>query len=395
MKLLGLFLSVASLGAIAGNGSSGGGHIYGDQLNPWFLQNTKEVSYCVEIDKNFSNLDEIRVKELVRESISIWKSSLSQSHVVNSANHLFKPVPVLGTQTFLETNCNKDTDIKFQMGFLTQDQLDRVHDITQTIGLAYRTSYDQKYLKAKGFVYIAPEKGVLRPSSKKFAKDPWSYGKNNVLLFTLIHELGHVFGLQDIPFREMDIMSRHFVENITSTGKVMEAYKIFDDLLEVQKRHVLALGVSRNWYGYHGYSMSSFSQNVCNYLEMDCSITKVVIEGDGKQIRVYQSENDQNDFIGSINLESGNFEETKGIDLFNVWLPKKQKVYKVTNSWAVESVQTLINLSTQGRIMNAEYTSKSGMKRKVNINFQSPLEIEVSAVIDGKYYADLFSDDSK
>lgn len=200
----------------AGNGSSGGGNIYGDQLNPWFLQNTKTVTYCVEIAPEFGAISEERVLEIISDSFMYWKKIFA-SHESSDFAYGFKLEAKVATQEFVHVEkCSNDTDITFQMGFLTDEQKVKNSNYSQLLGLAQRTSYNEINLRGKGFIYIAPEEGELRPTSYNLHPKPWSHGRNGGLRMTLLHELGHIFGLQDHHYDDHGLMSALWVEKITS-----------------------------------------------------------------------------------------------------------------------------------------------------------------------------------
>lgn len=220
-QFLALALAVFSIPAFSGNGSSGGGNIHGDQLNPWFLQNTKQVEYCVEISPDFSSLPRARILTLVEKSLSFWKKTFSEYSINFSLDFEFEAV--VAGQTFNYTEaCTDQTDLKFQLGFLTEEQKLELPNYKQLLGIAFRTSYDEQLLKGKGFIYIAPETGPLRPSSANLHPTPWSHKTNAGLEYMLIHELGHVFGLQDDHYSSSGIMSAKFAEMVTSKNVISQ-----------------------------------------------------------------------------------------------------------------------------------------------------------------------------
>jgi len=219
MKKWLLSLMFISLSAFAGNGSSGGGNIFGDQLNPWFLQNTKTVNYCVEIAPEFSSIPKTRILEIISKSFAYWKKTFT-----NYSGNFEGDFPFtvnLGSQEFiLNEACTEATDLKFQLGFLTADQKKEITNYRQLLGLAYRTSYDEANLRAKGFIYIAPETGVSRPLSPNLHQAPWSFGKNIGFELILTHEMGHIFGLQDDHYSSGGLMSAKFADLVTSKSAI-------------------------------------------------------------------------------------------------------------------------------------------------------------------------------
>src|SRR5688500_11366820 len=82
MKLQASFVTIVLLhmtnAALAGSWSSGGGHLFTNEFNPWFVQNTEPVRYCIQIDKkNFGvGLDQVRIH--IKEAIKYWKNEFEQ-----------------------------------------------------------------------------------------------------------------------------------------------------------------------------------------------------------------------------------------------------------------------------------------------------------------------------
>lgn len=193
-----LSLSTASF-AYAGNSSSGGtGGIYEDDVNPWFLENTSIVSYCIEVDSEHFNLDFSKIQDIVKSSIDTWKTSFEKaSNDKYSSGELvpFEQVR-LATQRFTQQDCSSETLLRFQFGVLSEDQqkefsLEPKHVVAEAV----RSSYDRIHLRGKGFIYVAPGSGRLRPDSSDMAVDPWSFQDGILLKRVLLHELGHVFGI--------------------------------------------------------------------------------------------------------------------------------------------------------------------------------------------------------
>ena len=215
-----------NISAMAG-WSSGGGELLRDQINPWFLSNTKTVKYCIQIDeKNFGiTLDSARSK--VQKSILFWKDQLKDlaySNPPDSKND-FR----LGTQNFIEENCSSDTDLVFQLGTLTDEQKQRLVQIDDLIGVTIRTDYDKVNLKGKGFIYIAPEQGPLKPVSSDIIQNMWSTEDGVFLFPVLIHELGHVFGLRHDD--NVEFMSEDFVEDLLAKSSANLNAIIYNNFL--------------------------------------------------------------------------------------------------------------------------------------------------------------------
>lgn len=186
--------AVFSLNTLAGGWVSGGGEFITDQHNPWFLENTKTVKYCVDIDEKNFGLSRIEVEAAVLDAINYWKSQLAK---VESWTKVKNFSLKLGTQDYMKTTCNDSPDIKFQFGVLSSEQIAKIPEARKYVGFAIRTEYDPVNMKGAGFIYIAPEKGPLSLEFKSTDnKTPWSGPNGTYRLQTvLVHELGHTFGI--------------------------------------------------------------------------------------------------------------------------------------------------------------------------------------------------------
>src|SRR3989339_632524 len=61
------------------------------------------------------------------------------------------------------------------------------------VALAVRTQYDEKKLRAKGFIYFSPDSGKMRVKGDEKIEIIWKYQK--IFLGILKHEWGHVLGV--------------------------------------------------------------------------------------------------------------------------------------------------------------------------------------------------------
>lgn len=192
-----LFVSALILSSNAHSGvwSSGGGELVKDSQNPWFLENTHSVHYCVAQDESAFHLAPEIARRRVREALQYWKDQFARG------------IPTIGarvaTQTFHETSCEQSgVDLRFQFGILSSEQLAVIGEANNYVALAIRTDYDRVNMRGRGFIYVAPDSGPLRPDSPRLAERPWQINDGALLLHVLAHELGHVFGIQhsnDLP----------------------------------------------------------------------------------------------------------------------------------------------------------------------------------------------------
>jgi hypothetical protein len=200
MKYLILFLLQAfCTPSLLAAWASGGGVIHRDALNPWFLENTRNVHYCIDIDVGNFGITADDASRQVAAALNEWTTALSLSvDDYYPANELVPFGQVrIGTQTFVERSCSDaaDFDLRFQLGRLTAEQQANFNNPKEFVGIAVRTDYDIKRLKGRGFIYLSPVSGPLAPNHQRMHPAAWSQHDFMPLKVVLRHELGHVFGM--------------------------------------------------------------------------------------------------------------------------------------------------------------------------------------------------------
>lgn len=191
--------------AYSGAVSSGGGtKLMKWASNPWWLENTTRVTYCIDRDVAFPIGDK-RLSELVEEGLSKWQHAFSTSESRDYSNSLepFSKIR-LATQTFEETRCNTSTDLRFRFGQLKEADQKHLDAPEDYFGATVRTNYDKTNLRSQGFVYIAPLTGSGRPNSVDISPDAWTVCNNCILKVVLWHEIGHIFGIDHDDSSLMD-----------------------------------------------------------------------------------------------------------------------------------------------------------------------------------------------
>jgi hypothetical protein len=159
----------------SGTITSGGGYIYGYESNPWFLGNVNTVRYCIDLDEaNFGVRREMAAAAIER-SIASWKKTFARAHF---ARRLEEPVGtlVIGTQNFELVTCSDDAiDLRFQLGRLTDEQKKFVPNPNRFVAVTVEQHYDEENMRGRGFIYVSPESGDLRPVADDLADHYWQF----------------------------------------------------------------------------------------------------------------------------------------------------------------------------------------------------------------------------
>ena len=145
---------------------SGGGEVVKDAGNPWFLANTKTVSYCIAVAPTGFPYDADETQPLIERAFAYWAGEFARARPM-------LPEARVASQRFTRVDCDANPNLEFQMGFMTAAQMKVVPNPQDYVSLAIRTSYDPVQLRGNGFVYVSAESGPFRPSSTHFMDHPW------------------------------------------------------------------------------------------------------------------------------------------------------------------------------------------------------------------------------
>jgi hypothetical protein len=203
-----------------GNGWSGagGGDLIKTKNNPWFLANSGTIKYCLSKGQEF-NVGIPRLEQLLEQAFSYWKSEFKANDLNSDFSNAF-----VGKNRFESVPCAQSHDLRFRFGDIEGLSIPKDFDFRESVAFAIRTDYNEETMKGQGFIYIAPTQGSLKPNSERIYPTAWLEDNNLLLYLTLIHELGHVFGLPDTHFANdlyegnfvYNLMDISFVENISS-----------------------------------------------------------------------------------------------------------------------------------------------------------------------------------
>lgn len=205
-----LIVSLHPVKLVAGVWNSGGGELVGDKENPWFVNNVSEVSYCIDIDEVYFGLSRPMAMSIIAKAFGYWRSELRRAALVNDNGATLQIAPI---RFVLRASCDQDVDLAFQLGSLNFEQRQLISKPEEFVALAFRSNYDEARLHGRGFIYVSPESGPLRPSGQDLLEHFWSEDSGLRFQLVLLHELGHVFGVQHYG-KARTLMSSNFPENL-------------------------------------------------------------------------------------------------------------------------------------------------------------------------------------
>ncbi len=176
--------------AWAGNSTGGGDNFRFADEAAWFTDSQKIIFGCVESSPTFGvSLDVARNE--IEHAFATWRQYIE-------AKRVFKHYPAaIGFATnfkFLE-HCDGSEDIKFYLGVIN-DQVTRAKvKYYNPTAFVERTSFDEKNKWGKGIVWIADTKSVdIGFGVGRFP----NWDQKNNLLAILLHEVGHVYGIDHV-----------------------------------------------------------------------------------------------------------------------------------------------------------------------------------------------------
>ncbi len=250
-RLAALLMLLPSL-ALAKGWQSSGGELFKDAHNPWFVKNTSQVQYCVEVDASSVSLTQAEAIARVEEALLYWSTELAKLPNAAGGEGNF----ALGGQTWARIACSAglaDVRFLFGAGTLSKDEKDYLIDPSKFVGITVRTDYDETNLRGRGFVYISSDFGPHRYSAGNTNLVDRAWKQTNLLRYALVHEIGHIHGF---PHMGAGIMSETFLEQIlqVSLSHIFAQGDLEPILAPAKNLRVCdPLKAERGWFGVPGH----------------------------------------------------------------------------------------------------------------------------------------------
>lgn len=320
---------------------SSGGELIDDQKNPWWIQNTKEIRYCILSDEKDFSASQTEINDSFRSAFSYWQKDFA------AMGSDFAPLSIqVASQELTQVNCENQQDSNVDLYILageaklTKQQISWLgNKLEKIVGIAVRTSYDRVNLQGKGFIY-------LRGDREK-SHLPWKSPK--MLSRLLIHELGHVFG---IDHRKNSVMEEDAPAQWFETDYSAYDYAKVENLPPMfsytEGLHQCTVSVIAGYFAHENHDESNFDQEYFPCLELT--------KGDSN----YSSWNvfvgkdkDSMSYVGKIVSERASA-VWRASDA-NFYLPPEQNVLDETEMFFSAAYQRNLNVSGY-----AKYIHKDG-----------------------------------
>ncbi len=393
-KIVFAWAILLSTNSFAGGWTSGGGELIRDAHNPWFLSNTKEVKYCIQINEADFGQSKSFVRTQIFKAIDFWKMQLKELTYWNYADPAFDFH--LGTQSFYEVDCREAHDLRFQFATLDKEQKQRLGDISKTIAVSVRTDYDLAKLKGKGFIFFN--------KNEQFTQKPWTEKDGNRVLPVLIHEMGHVFGIQHNT--DTYVMKENFPEDVINGGidnfnSTENQFNNYSDIHlftyhESKFNFMLCSIVGPIQPIPKPKPISALQKSVKNQFfgqnEKDKCSGQFI---EGQTFKFYSGERGS-ELLGEAQLRMQDLTDIanvfKSTELIHFWIPPEQKVFS-NISQHMNSQKITIAVFQPKQFFKGTYKTLDGkIKRPIMLEVDNSGNItKISGYMNGEIYIDLQS----
>ena len=205
-----MFIVLVALGSFqpafaereSGVGSSGGAD-YQMEINAWFtsVQRPRAVLTCIQSTADFG-FDQKTLKEMVKSSFQKWANYLNR--LTKKPCQDPSQCTLIATKMIMLDHCDGEEDLTIYFGVKNANLLKRKQNYRFPFAFAELVdrvdpSGDQAFW-SKGLIWIAPPRSVDREIQSPL----WTNYEGAPLERALLHEFGHVFGVEHVEGTIMD-----------------------------------------------------------------------------------------------------------------------------------------------------------------------------------------------
>lgn len=224
--------SVTSGGVNDGNT----GELTTTKNNPWFVGVTP-ARYCVQFGEDTFAAKNDKAKLVIIDQVEaafaqwveflqlIYPLSPGLTPIPNpKSKFLAGPAVANLTRSFQRVDCTNLPDMRIKVGTWERADADFLKYTSRyTVGYALRTAYSEETGRSQGFIWLVPDSGPRRYKGPAPDGAFWSDGR--YLQNVVLHELGHIFGVEHL---ESTFMDAKFPAGALASG--LKVPWTFDDL---------------------------------------------------------------------------------------------------------------------------------------------------------------------
>ncbi len=358
-----------------GGMTGGGGGLVLDRNNPWFMQNTKDVKYCVEVSTDQFSATGDLVQKSIDGAIRYWNEEYA-SAVIPVFDTRIEPVRI-AAQEFKKVGCGDSPDLVLQFGVMHPGQEKDIPHSEEFAGATIRTKYDPVNMKGAGYIYISPDRGPWRfKGAPKDIQDFWSYSEGGLLFNVLVHEMGHVFGLQHT---EDSVMSERYIEQIMS--EFTDYYAKFNDpipFFKFTRKSIWSWGMS--------VGAAGMPKKISAFFAVPSETRGIYFrQAQGNTLAVnIIDENRTETEAGTIYLEKPNAKTYK--EAQSIYLPEVNNVFHIPDHYP-QPIKLLPGPHMEFEVRNGIYISHDGLTRRdlvIGLRPAGPDGLILGGMINGR-----------
>lgn len=249
-----LLISTHSMASLFGGVDGGGADQYSESFgSAWFLEGEKKkrvITYCLEKDEISFPISNEKIKSSLKKAFDTWKAYIDKYDIeYDNVEDSKSPTLNMVKDISYQSTCSQKTDLVLYLG-KTNKIIDNIKKVmNKPAALTHRVNYKQSKGWSRGFIWI-------NSNFKVYMSDKLTWNQNHNLDGLLLHEVGHIFGVEH---QVGTVMEKNFTDKFINHDisifpkHVQEDYK--NSMTKINGTHILAGVVAFDGMGDNGGMM--------------------------------------------------------------------------------------------------------------------------------------------